>query len=169
MTLRTRPLTPDEQFAIAEIEGLFREDGELEIWRVRWLYDNFSWTMAERVAHRVRIINRSAAGMGPPEIAVDLGLGVKMVRYWIKRFNAGGLDTVADAERAGRPIVHGRSSHRAYTAMRSTMITPPPELGLPYAHWSPHRLARYLREMFGLLMTAEELAARYRFQDYSGE
>lgn len=49
------------------------------------------------------------------------------------------------------------------------MITPPPELGLPYAHWSPHRLARYLREMFGLLMTAEELAARYRFQDYSGE
>ncbi len=42
--------------------------------------------MAQRIAVRVRIIYRSDSGLGPPEIADELHIGVKMVRYWIKQF-----------------------------------------------------------------------------------
>jgi transposase len=125
--------------------------------------------MAQRVAYRARIIHLSAAGKTPPEIATALGINVKMARYWIKQFNAGGLANLADAARSGRPRRYGRFSPQLAEEIDEVAYMPPPQLDLPFAHWSPSRLARYLDEARGIEVTGEELRRMYKFQDYTDE
>jgi transposase len=55
------------------------------------------------VIQRARIITRSQAGMRTSQIAAELGCHPATVRTRIHRFNACGLDGLADRPKPGRP------------------------------------------------------------------
>jgi transposase len=56
-----------------------------------------------RLVHRAQIIKLAADGMRVPAIAQPVDVSEKMVRLWLKRFAAAGLDGLEDAPRSGRP------------------------------------------------------------------
>jgi transposase-like protein len=59
---------------------------------------------SSRVAVRARIVLACAeGGASNAQVARDLGLAVATVRRWRAAFAAGGLDTLLDAPRDGRP------------------------------------------------------------------
>src|ERR1700761_3812325 len=66
-------------------------------------------------SERARIITLSWDGLGVPAIAGQLGCHPKKVRRWLHRFNAGGIDGLADRPGAGR-------RRRITEAQRSAII-----------------------------------------------
>src|SRR5579859_4098171 len=84
--IRVRALTAEE---VAEIERLAK-----------------SRTAEARLVERARVVALARAGKGAPAIARELGVSEKMVRQWLGRFNARGLEGLADAARSGRPPIY---------------------------------------------------------------
>lgn len=127
MKLRVRELSEAEQLTIKERCG----------------------TQAGSVRQRDRasIIAWSAVGWWVSDIARFVGVTPQVVRKWITRFNAAGLDGLKDQPRCGRPAT--------YTAEQigevvTAALTKPETLGLPFASWTLDRLAAYLNEERGL-------------------
>ena len=58
---------------------------------------------SSRVAVRARIVLACAEGASNAQVARQLGIAVATVRRWRGAFAAGGLDTLLDAPRDGRP------------------------------------------------------------------
>jgi transposase len=58
---------------------------------------------SSRVAVRARIVLACAGGASNAQVARQLGIAVATVRRWRAAFAAGGLDTLLDAPRDGRP------------------------------------------------------------------
>jgi transposase len=58
---------------------------------------------SSRVAVRARIVLACAEGASNAQVARQLGIAVATVRRWRAAFAAGGLDTLLDAPRDGRP------------------------------------------------------------------
>ena len=58
---------------------------------------------SSRVAVRARIVLACAEGASNAQVARELGIAVATVRRWRAAFAAGGLDTLLDAPRDGRP------------------------------------------------------------------
>jgi len=54
-------------------------------------------------ALRIRAIWAMGKGMGRPEVALLCDVGDKTVLEWINRFNAEGIDGLADRLRSGAP------------------------------------------------------------------
>jgi transposase len=52
---------------------------------------------------RLRAVILAKAGRSAPEIAAALGAGLRTVQEWVKRYNAEGLDGLADRPGRGRP------------------------------------------------------------------
>lgn len=102
---------------------------------------------AVRERDRACIIAWSAEGWWVSDIARFVRVSPQVVRKWIKRFNAAGLDGLKDQPRSGRPAT--------YTAEQigevvTAALTKPEALGLPFASWTLDRLAAYLAEERGL-------------------
>lgn len=102
---------------------------------------------AVRVRDRACIIAWSAEGWWVSDIARIVRVTPKIVRKWITRFNAEGLEGLKDQPRSGRPAT--------YTAEQigevvTAALTRPEALGLPFASWTLDRLAAYLAEERGL-------------------
>lgn len=100
-----------------------------------------------RLRDRACIIALSAEGWWVSDIARIVRVTPQVVRKWIKRFNATGLDGLQDQPRSGRPAT--------YTAEQigevvTAALTQPETLGLPFASWTLDRLAAYLAEERGL-------------------
>ena len=123
MALQLRPLSPEEQ---ATIEKLAH-----------------SRTASARLVERARIILMASQGHRVPAIARQLKLTAITVRTWCKRFTAAGLAGLADKPRAGRPAAY--SAHEVAEVI-ATALTPPEQLGLPFASWTLDRLETYLNE-----------------------
>ncbi len=95
-------------------------------------------TMIERLAHsrtaEARVVERAGIlwhahqGKSVPTIAADLDLHPKTVRQWIKRFNAAGLEGLADQPRSGRPVTYPPEQVAEVIA---AALTKPGALGLP--------------------------------------
>lgn len=100
-------------------------------------------TLPARVVERAKLIWLLHAGERVPAVAKRLGLGADVVRVWLKRFNAEGLDGLRDRPRAGRPATY--TPEQAGTVIESA-LTSPETLGLPFASWTLDRLAAYLWE-----------------------
>jgi transposase len=127
MALRVRELSADERH---ELERRAR-----------------SRTEAVRVVERARLILAVAAGQTAPAAAVALGLVPDTGRQWVKRFNAAGLDGLADRPRSGRPVTYGP---QVVGEVLATALTKPDTLGLPFACWTLDRLEAYLNEEQGI-------------------
>jgi transposase len=128
-----------------------------------------SRTDPARAVARARIVWEAHRGARVPAVARALGLCEATVRLWLTRFNARGLDGLADAPRAGRPPTYTPEEVGGVVA---ASLTDPQALGLPFACWTLDRLAAYLngtkgipikRSRIGELLQAEGL--RWREQE----
>src|SRR5579859_7406695 len=135
--IRVRALTAEE---VAEIERLAK-----------------SRTAEARLVERARVVALARAGKGAPAIARELGVSEKMVRQWLGRFNARGLEGLADAARSGRPPIY---TAEAMGEVIAASLTKPQELGLPFASWTLDRLATYMQEQKGISIQRSRLDER---------
>ena len=149
MALRVRTMTDEERRELARRAGARTEPA--------------------RMVERARLILAVAEGQTAPAAAAALGLVPDTGRLWVKRFNAHGLDGLADRPRAGRPATYGPD---LVGEVLATALTKPDELGLPFACWTLDRLAAYLNDERGIpikrsrideLLVAEGL--RWRTQE----
>ncbi len=101
----------------------------------------------KRLVERARIIWLSAQGRRVPAIAAEVGCSEGTARLWLRRFDAAGLDGLADAARAVRPATYTPAVIRAVVA---AAMTDPQALGLPFGCWTYDRLAAYLNEVAGV-------------------
>lgn len=127
MALRVRPLTAEEQTELRR--------------RVA------SRTAPARVVERARMIWDLHHGARVPAVARRLGVGADVVRIWLKRCNAEGLDGLRDRPRSGRPVTYRPEMVGEVIA---TSLTQPDALGLPFGSWTLDRLQAYLNEERGL-------------------
>ena len=107
----------------------------------------YSRTAAARVVERARIILLAHQGQRVPASAQQLKLTAITVRTWLKRFNAAGLAGLNDHPRSGRPATY--AVHEVAEVI-ATALTPPEQLGLPFASWTVDRLEAYVNEHKGI-------------------
>jgi transposase len=127
MVLRLRAMTEQEVTQIERLVG--------------------SRTAPARLVERAQMIWQAQQGQRVPDIADELQLCEATVRQWLKRFNAQGIAGLEDAPRSGRPATY--TSEQVGTVI-ATSLTPPQQLGLPFACWTLDRLEAYLNEEVGL-------------------
>jgi len=108
-----------------------------------------SRTAPARAVERAAIVWQAHQGARVPAIAYTLGVCEATVRTWLRRFNAHGVDGLADAPRAGRPATY---PPEAVGELVAASLTKPDELGLPFGSWTLDRLAAYLQEERGIAM-----------------
>jgi transposase len=149
MALALRKLSPEEQETIEKLAH--------------------SRTASARLVERARIILLASQGHRVPAIAQRLTLTAITVRTWCTRVNAAGMAGLADKPRTGRPATY--TAHEVAEVI-ATSLTPPEQLGLPFASWTLDRLEAYLNEHKGIaikrsriddLLSAEGL--RWRTQE----
>jgi transposase len=114
-----------------------------------------SRTAPARLVERARIIGRAQQGVRVPAIAAELGVSEPVVRRWVARFNARGLDGLADAPRSGRPATY---TPEEVGELIATSLTNPDELGLPFGSWTLDRLAAYLHEEQGIAIKRSRIS-----------
>jgi transposase len=100
-----------------------------------------------RTVERAKMIVLLHEGERAPAVAERLGVGADVVRGWLKRFNAEGLDGLKDRPRSGRPATY---TPEQVGAVVGAALTSPEALGLPFASWTLDRLAAHLREARGI-------------------
>ena len=125
--LRVRVLTEEEQEAIRRLAH--------------------SRTASARQVERARIVGLASQGRPVSAIAAALRMDERTVGLWLKRFNAAGLDGLADAPRSGRPPTY---TPEQVGAVIAAALTDPQRLGLPFGCWTLDRLEAYLNEAQGL-------------------
>ena len=96
-----------------------------------------SSTLQSGLARRARIVLLAAEQRSNTEIAELVGVSRPTVLLWRRRFAAGGLGSLHDLGRAGRPRV---VSHNEVVV--ATLTRPPAKLGV--THWSSRLLAKEL-------------------------
>ena len=129
MAIRVRQMTPEEA---ETVERLSR-----------------SRTEAARLVERAKIVWLAHEGKGVQTISQELHLNPATVRAWLKRFNAAGLAGLQDKLRSGRRATY---EPEAVSEIIAAALTPPQDLGLPFASWTLDRLAAYLQEVKGIGM-----------------
>jgi transposase len=102
-----------------------------------------SRTLGAGLVRRAQIVLHALEGLKAPEIGARMGLCGATVRHWLKRFNARGLEGLAEDVRTGRPPTYSAEQR---SAVIDTALTPPADLGLPFASWTLDRLVAYLSE-----------------------
>ena len=120
-------------------------------------------------ARRARIVLLSNQRFTAREIAQRLDCNERTALKWIGRFNRHGVAGLEEVLRGGRPRVYGPED---VGAVIQAALTPPQDLGLPFASWTLDRLVAYLREEkdigMGRTRVAEVLSAeslRWRKQE----
>lgn len=106
-----------------------------------------SRTEPARRVERAKIIKLAKQGQRVSAIAKDLRLGEDTVRLWLKRFNARGIDGLADESRPGCPP---RYSPEQVGDVIAAALTDPQQLGQPFGSWTLDRLAVYLHDEKGI-------------------
>ena len=106
-----------------------------------------SRTAAARLVERARIVWRSSLGWRVPAIAAEVGRSEGTVRLWLRRFDAAGLDGLADAPRAGCPATY---TPEQIGAVGAAALSDPQERDRPFGAWTYDRLEAYLNEVAGI-------------------
>jgi transposase len=96
---------------------------------------------AAGLAQRARIVLLAAEGTPNARIGRQVGVPTPTVLPWRNRYDAGGIDALADLERSGRPAMVDEVAIVVRTV--SDDGRPPAHLGM--THWSARLLADQLR------------------------
>ncbi len=102
-----------------------------------------SRTLGAGLVRRAQIVQHAVDGLSAPELAARLGLCGATVRFWLKRFNARGLQGLEEDLRSGRPPTYSAEER---SAVITAALSRPAELDLPFASWTLDRLVAYLGE-----------------------
>ena len=121
MTLRVRALSDEER---EELGRMAR-----------------SRSLGAGLVRRAQIVMQALEGLKAPEISARMDLCGATVRHWLKRFNARGLKGLEEDVRTGRPPTY---SAEEKSAVITTALTRPGDLGLPFASWTLDRLVAHL-------------------------
>ena len=113
-----------------------------------------SRTLGAGLVRRAQIVLHALEGLKAPEIGARMDLGGVTVRHWLKRFNTRGLQGLAEDVRPGRPPTYSAEQR---SAAINTALTPPADLGLPFASWTLDRLVAYLAEQ-GIAMRRSRIS-----------
>jgi transposase len=120
-------------------------------------------------ARRAKIVLLSNQGFIVREIAEKLECNERTALKWIGHFNRHGVAGLEEVLRRRRPRVYGPED---VGAMIQAALTPPQDLGLPFASWTLDQLVAYLKEEkcvgMGRTRVAEVLTAeglRWRRQE----
>jgi transposase len=114
-----------------------------------------SHTLGAGLVRRAQIILHARDGLKAPEISTRMGLCGATVRYWLKRFNARGLEGLQEDVRSGRPPTYSAEQR---SAIINAALTRPADLGLPFACWTLDRLVAYLGEHKGIAMRRSRMS-----------
>ncbi|GAB3937370.1 IS630 family transposase [Micromonospora vulcania] len=106
---------------------------------------------------RARMVLLAAEGLPNTEIARRVGMTRQTVIAWRVRYEAGGIDALADLPRSGRPPVIDEPA-----VIVSTLNPPPAELAV--THWSARLLAEHLSRA-GMPVSFAEVARIWRAWD----
>lgn len=106
---------------------------------------------------RARMVLLAAEGLPNAEIARRVGMTRQTVISWRARYEAGGIDALADLPRSGRP-----PSIDEAAVVVATLNPPPAELGI--THWSARLLAEHLTKA-GMPVSFAEVARIWRDWD----
>jgi transposase len=134
MTLRLRAVSDDER---EELRRMAR-----------------SRTLGAGLVRRAQIVLHALEGLAAPEISAGMAMCGATVRHWLKRFNARGLQGLEEDVRSGRPPTYSAEQR---SAVINTALTPPADLGLPFACWTLDRLVAYLAEQ-GIAMRRSRIS-----------
>src|ERR1700753_3483850 len=124
MTIRVRALNPEETGQLVELARSRKRGAGL-------------------VRRGPIVLAAVEAQLSAPEIAARMGLCGETVRFWIKRFNARGLNGLEEDMRSGRPPTY--SAEERSRVIR-TALTHPAKLGLPFACGTLAPPARHLSD-----------------------
>ena len=113
-----------------------------------------SRTVGAGLVRRAQIIMHALEGLNAPEIGARMDLCGATVRHWLKRFNARGLQGLEEFVRTGRPPTYSAEQR---SAVITTALTRPADLGLPFASWTLDRLVAYLAEQ-GIAMRRSRIS-----------
>ena len=86
-----------------------------------------------RLRDRACIIALSAQGWWVSDLARIVRVTSQVVRKWIKRFNAAGLEGLQDQPRSGRPATYSAEQIGEVIAVA---LLKPDSLGLPFGCWT---------------------------------
>jgi transposase len=103
---------------------------------------------------RARMVLLAAEGLPNIEIGRRVGMTRQTVLAWRARYQAGGIDALADLPRSGRPPVVDEA-----TVVASTLNPPPAQLAV--THWSTRLLADHLSKA-GMPVSFAEVARIWR-------
>ena len=134
MTLRVRAMSEEEREALGRMAR--------------------SRTLGAGLVRRAQIVLHALQGMKAPEIGARMELGGVTVRHWLKRFNARGLQGLEEDVRTGRPPTYSAAQR---SAVITTALPPPADLGLPFASWTLDRLVAHLSEQ-GIAMRRSRIS-----------
>jgi transposase len=113
-----------------------------------------SRTGAAGLVRRAQIVLHALEGLKVPEISARMDLCGATVRHWLKRFNAHGREGLEEDVRSGRPPTYSAEQR---SAVITTALTRPADLGLPFASWTLDRLVAYLSEQ-GIAMRRSRIS-----------
>ncbi len=100
-----------------------------------------SRSLGAGLVRRAQIVVHALEGLKAPEISARMDLCGATVRHWLKRFNTCGFKGLEEDVRSGRPATY---SAEEKSAVISTALTRPADLGLPFAAWTLDRLVTHL-------------------------
>ncbi len=121
------------------------------------------WTRSSTIwagsAQRARILVLAADGLSNAEISRRVGVSLPTVRSWRARYGLGGLDSLGDLPRSGRPPTVDETA-----VIAATLDSPPRRLGV--THWSARLLADHLGVSFA---TVARIWRRWGLQPWKAE
>ena len=94
-------------------------------------------TVSVSLVRRARIVLLASEGLANAEIARRVGVSGPTVLTWRNRYRAGGLASLGDLPRSGRPATHDE-----LLVVAVTLAAPPERLGV--THWSSRLLGAEL-------------------------
>ncbi len=102
--------------------------------------------LSARVRERLEMVKAASLGQDVCAISAWSGRTPRTVRRWVGEFVDGGIESIADAPRPGRPA---RATQAYLEALQEAIETDPREFGLGFDVWTSERLSAYLMETTG--------------------
>jgi len=116
-------------------------------------------TVAVSLVRRARIVLLASEGLANAEIARRVGVSGPTVLTWRNRYLAGGLASLGDLPRSGRPTIHDELA-----VLAVTLASPPQRLGV--THWSARLLGAELGISFA---TVARICRKWNVQPWRVE
>lgn len=112
---------------------------------------------------RARAVRLSSKGWTVPKIGEALDACRWSVRHWIDLYEAEGLEGLKTKPRSGRPA---KVDEHYRQVLRTTIESPPRDVGLPFNRWTLPRLGIYMDKKTGVTVSVGHMSRLLRQLGY---